>query len=471
MLKKNYLHLLLLFICINSRILTSIFYIEDIDSLRFALSIKDYDIDKLQPHFPGYPVYCFLLKIFYQITKSTGISSSIIGGISVYIIIIYILRICKIEIKTRIGFICCVLVFFNPIIWIMSNRYMPDLFGLSILVASTFYILFSDRKNQLLKGYFLTGFLGGIRLSYLPFLLVPVICTLAKVKNKTSPLLFIVLGFFIWLIPLTWLIGLDSLILNALKQSSGHFRDFGGTILTDTDWIIRMKYLVMGIWSDGFGGYWPGRSLQTIPLSISFLYLLKIGFVGTSKYLKFDKSLKILIISTLVYLLWIYFFQNIIFKSRHVLPLLIIIFVKIVIGQKYILKTQGIVLNFILLIFFITSISITAQLVRQHKKPNAIAKLKDSISMLPTSANIISFPLINFYLKSHGLKNNFINISDISDFNKLNIDKLENIYVIGVFQDKDIEKLNLVPEKVFYHNPYVNRMWPELHKYKIGKHN
>ena len=91
--------------------------------------------------------------------------------------------------------------------------------------------------------------------------------------------------------------------------------------------------------------------------------------------------------------------------------------------------------------------------------------------MLPTSANIISFPLINFYLKSHGLKNNFINISDISDFNKLNIDKLENIYVIGVFQDKDIEKLNLVPEKVFYHNPYVNRMWPELHKYKIGKHN
>ena len=91
MLNQNRTYLVLLLLCLGSRILTSIFYIEDIDSLRFALSIKEFDINKLQPHFPGYPVYCFFLKILYQITKNAGISFSILGGISVYIIIIYVL--------------------------------------------------------------------------------------------------------------------------------------------------------------------------------------------------------------------------------------------------------------------------------------------------------------------------------------------------------------------------------------------
>ena len=45
--------------CIGSRLLSTIYYIEDLDSLRFALSMVDYDVAKLQPHFPAIP--CFLL--------------------------------------------------------------------------------------------------------------------------------------------------------------------------------------------------------------------------------------------------------------------------------------------------------------------------------------------------------------------------------------------------------------------------
>ena len=38
---------------------STIYYIEDLDSLRFALSMIDYDVAKLQPHFPAYPVFLF----------------------------------------------------------------------------------------------------------------------------------------------------------------------------------------------------------------------------------------------------------------------------------------------------------------------------------------------------------------------------------------------------------------------------
>ena len=55
--------------CVVTRIASTIYYIEDADSLRFALGILDYDVVKYQPHFPGYPVYCFLVKIFYFFYK------------------------------------------------------------------------------------------------------------------------------------------------------------------------------------------------------------------------------------------------------------------------------------------------------------------------------------------------------------------------------------------------------------------
>ena len=79
--------------CVLTRIASTIYYIEDADSLRFALGILDYDVVKYQPHFPGYPVYCFLVKIFYSFTNSLAISFSIVGGVACLCIIYFIAKI------------------------------------------------------------------------------------------------------------------------------------------------------------------------------------------------------------------------------------------------------------------------------------------------------------------------------------------------------------------------------------------
>ena len=47
------------------------------------------------------------------------------------------------------------------------------------------------------------------------------------------------------------------------------------------------------------------------------------------------------------------------------------------------------------------------------------------------------------------------------------IGERENVYVIGNFDDQDVKKLDLVLDEVFFHNPYVNRMWSELRKYRL----
>jgi len=96
LLDKKYFFPILLLFSVITRIVTTVYYIEDIDSLRFALSMQEYSLVKLQPHFPGYPVFIFFAKILYLLTGNMGISFSIIGSISLFVIIYYSIKLCNI---------------------------------------------------------------------------------------------------------------------------------------------------------------------------------------------------------------------------------------------------------------------------------------------------------------------------------------------------------------------------------------
>ena len=119
--------------------------------------------------------------------------------------------------------------------------------------------------------------------------------------------------------------GFDNLVYLAQNQTIGHFTDYGGTILTENHWLDRFKYFFHTIWSDGLGGYWIGRSNITL---ISSLFLLPILFYSCKKILNDPMSYKkvhMLIISVILYSIFIMFFQNIIYKSRHVMPVVFLI--------------------------------------------------------------------------------------------------------------------------------------------------
>ena len=473
MLKKvsqNHSYLLLLLACIVSRLATSIYYIEDIDSLRFALSIEDYDISKLQPHFPGYPVFCFIAKILFLIIGSKAASFSIIGGVSVFAIIYFILKISKIEINNRIGIFCSFIIFFNPIIWLMSNRYMPDLMGLAIAVACMYYL--TDKSNNtknLIYGYIFIGLLVGVRLSYVPLIIIPFIFHLIKNDQRFYLFLSCCGGCLVWLIPLIYITGYENLYLAASKQTIGHFTDFGGTVLTDNNIYYRSLKLIRSIWADGLGGYWSGRAWQTGFLSISYAYFLYLGYIGSRKYLKYDKSFVMIIYCIVLYTLWIFFFQNVIYKTRHILPILIIVFMLVTIGHKYISEPKAIIYNTFVGAFFIALVTVTFTLVNQHKNPTAVSRLKDSIVLGHNNGTIISTPLINYYMKRHGVQSDFINVEDEGQISRLNSSEKEEALIIGNFQGLFENNYSIKTETTYFHNPYVNRMWPRIDTYRLYK--
>ena len=459
--------LILFAVCVISRTFTSIYYIEDIDSLRFALALKEYNIVDLQPHFPGYPVFCFVAKIFFLITNSMGVTFSLIGGISVFIIIHFTLRLSNIEFYTPLGLFSSALIFLNPLLWLMSNRYMPDIFGVAISIAGIYFLISKkDDQKAAMIGLFLTGVLAGTRLSYLPLMIIPIYSVMRIHQQRRYLFYSLISGCIVWLFPLIWVTGIDDLLLAATKQTMGHFTDFGGTSITDGNWKIRLAKLFSSIWSDGLGGYWLGRSWQTLFLSIPLVYFTYFGIYYMVNTFYKDKTYRLMLYSMLAYTVWIFFFQNIIYKSRHVIPILTILIYFLINGQKEILW-NSIRSKMIVVMFFISLISVTSVLVTQHKSQTAISKLKDELLEVDNKKNIISIPLIQYYLETHGVMANYINVKEIGQVRL--IDGIEDVLIVGNYGELFQNDHQLIPDRIYFHNPYVNRMWPKVETFRLEK--
>ena len=158
----------LLVLCIASRLLGAIYYVEDLDSLRFALAVVDYDVPRLQPHFPAYPVFCFAAKMLYALTGRYAPAFAVLGGLSTFAILFFTLGLARIRLASSTGLIAAFLLLFNPLLWLMSNRWMPDAMGAACVLASL-WCLGRPERGKAAWGFLIAGLSLGVRLSYAPW--------------------------------------------------------------------------------------------------------------------------------------------------------------------------------------------------------------------------------------------------------------------------------------------------------------
>ena len=462
-----------LIICIGSRLLSTIYYIEDLDSLRFALSMVDYDVAKLQPHFPAYPVFCSIAKLLYAITGRYAVAFSLIGGLSTFFTCYWMLKIAAIRVKTLVGIATVFVICMNPLLWLMSNRYMPDAMGVACMLASLYFL---STSRQAYIGFFLAGILLGVRLSYLPILLPALLIQLWQaggvkgIASGRAPLLIAAsaVGTGVWLIPLIGITGWDALVTAARTQSYGHFSDFGGTIATHPSTWMRVTKLFESVWADGFGLYWQGRHLITGCATIALCGIIAANWCSESRQ---DREFPLtgafkhpIFAGCVLYVAWIFLGQNVIHKSRHVLPILPFLGLGIAIACSRIVpqKSKSGFLPQLacgcLIVFSLCYSYVTLTLVVQHTKPTAIAQVQQYLrAQQNEKLHIVSVPLIKYYLASQGVKAVYIPIKSAADLEQLNALETEFV-VIGSPLPNRLPKT----EKRFYHNPYVNRMWPEI---------
>ena len=445
--------------------MTSINYAEDIDSLRFALSVRfDYNILEQRPHFPGYPVFCFLAKVLYTLTQSISVSFSMIGSISIFLIIILSEKIYRLLNFTSSSIFLKFLIFFNPFLWILSNRYMSDLFGLSILMCIIFFLIKYIKNNSrkdLFAGFFILGIAAGVRLSFLPFLFPMLFYLFYKNKQQIHKMTFsLFCGVILWLAPLILITGPENIFNLMINDSYGHFNKWGGTVLSSKmNFSDRLISTIESIWADGMSGYWPGRHWITIIISLSYIFLI----IKSIHYVRLVETKNVhilLILSVICYFVWAFLFQNVAYKPRHIIPVLPFIFMIINIGFSAINKKQK---YFIFLFSVISLITISINLTSHHQnKKTAINQMKDYV----VNRNIekkafYSSRLISDYVKAH--QSHFGTLESYEIYNRDIVrQKYIDGYVIFSTENLDTTFFQKVKTINFFHNPYVNRLWSKV---------
>jgi len=462
-------------VCVASRLATTISYIEDPDSLRFALSVADeYDVAALQPHFPGYPVFWAVAELFYAPSGTFSASFSMVGGLATAGLIWGLLRLCSVSLRSVEGWALTSIVALNPLLWLMGNRYMPDLLGTAWAVATLAVLLrtvSTERdgidERMALVGIVLTGLLAGLRLSYLPLLLVPVPLALWHSSVRGRLVLAGAGSVAVWLVPMILDTGLWTLVDVAWEQTTGHFTDFGGTVQTESDLGRRVLGTVQGLWADGFGAWWPGRHPLTALVGVGILGTGGLGLCRLwTREKRTDRRLWVLAACVLAYGLWMFFFQNVVHKSRHVLPILALLLPFPALGAAALWRMKTWAPRGAALLAVGAYAVVTLVLVNQHRTPSAIAQAKAFVESQTQQAGptrVASVPLVNTYLRAQQVNARFLSIEDSSDVRRLRAAETGRTLVVGTYASL----LNRSPTRThtFYHNPHVNRMWPEVTVY------
>jgi len=465
---------LLLLACVGSRAATTITYVEDPDSLRFALTVaEEFDVAALQPHFPGYPVFWFVTELFAAPTGYFSGSFSVVGGLATAGLVWGLLHLWGHDLLSTEGLALAAVVFFNPLLWLMGNRYMPDLLGTAGAVAVLAVLVEALRRTGpsarrwAVAGMALAGLLAGLRLSYLPLLLLPVLSVLWHVEGRARQIAAGGLGVLVWLVPMTLDTGFWPLVDVAWSQTTGHFTEFGGTVQTESDLSRRAAGFVQGVWADGLGGWWPGRHPLTI---FSGLGMLGAGGLGAGRFWArgrlSSRRAGLLGAAVLLYGLWIFFFQNVVHKSRHVLPLLALLLPLPAAGLAVLWQPRAWLRRSALVATLGGYATVTLVLVIQHRSPTAIAQAKRYVEDQTARHNTVrvaSKPLVNTYLRRQQVEARYLSVDDSADVRRLRRAKRGRTLVVGTYA----ALLDRAPtaRRRFYHNPYVNRMWPEVTVY------
>ena len=271
-----------------------------------------------------------------------------------------------------------------------------------------------------------------------------------------------------WLIPFILITGLENLYNVSLGHINGHFYKWGGSVLTSSSsYSFRLEKIIESIWSDGMGGWWSGRHFITLLLSIGwFISFLNIRSFRFNDY-KNNRLIILLFASNTFYLLWIFFFQNVVYKPRHTIPFLPFILMISTLGLLSIsnsFKNK----NIFIYPFFILLFAITSFLNWQHQSPSAISQIKTFIINQDSDYKVFcSSNLINTYMKKHEGAEDIVFLSTSS------LEQIRKYYQSGynIYSTKNLADSGMELEfhNIFYHNPYVNRLWSSMRIYEYKK--
>jgi hypothetical protein len=176
--------------------------LEDIDSINFALGLRDFDPARHQPHPPGSPVYIALGRLLLMVVSAVGsslshttaaaLTLSLWSASAGAIALVAAVRVFEAAAPRQWGTIWSAVVLAAcPLFWLSGLRPMSDLPGLAVaLVAQALILRGRHDRRRLIAGAVVAGLGAGIRVQTL-WLTVPLL-GLAIVRQRGAGIVWIV---------------------------------------------------------------------------------------------------------------------------------------------------------------------------------------------------------------------------------------------------------------------------------------
>ena len=230
--------------------------LEDIDSINFALGLRDFDVAKHQPHPPGYPVFVALAKTSAGILQALGVRDpapaalallSALAGTALIPLLFVLFR--RLGAGVHLAWWAMAVVVCAPLMWFTALRPLSDMTGLALATATQLCLLTAlgrqggssrdvDRTSSvrwLVAGAALCGLTAGIRAQTVmltaPLFLAVLVWprTGVSLRGRLLAVAAALGGVVVWAIPLLAANGGLEGYLTALGSQAGE--DFSGVVM------------------------------------------------------------------------------------------------------------------------------------------------------------------------------------------------------------------------------------------------
>jgi hypothetical protein len=292
------------------------------DAIGFLRGIQHFDVARLQPHFPGYPVYVALARAARAFGLSPLDAATLISALMAGVTTLAVWRLGR-ALGGRAGGACATGLYAGAALpWLLGGAPLPESTAVAF-GAWAFALLVDPERARPAAGAVCAALMLGARPDYAPLALSWLLVALFVVERDRAALrraaILGPLAICAWLLPLTALVGPARLFALGRTHLAGHFEAWGGSIATRPGLGLRASAFVRDLFFDGLA---PNPALLAALVTLILAALLWRARRGG-----WSRAGKVALLVAAPYALWVFFGQNVIEQPRHLLPLVVMLLV------------------------------------------------------------------------------------------------------------------------------------------------
>lgn len=277
---------------------------DDYDSIGFVRALDQFDLQKLQPHFPGYPVFVALGRLAHMLIASPLVAAQTVSAAAAAVTAVALWQIVAPRGGARAAATALALYAFAALPWLLGGAALSDMTATAL--AALAFAAFDGAPAA--SGLFIALMLGA-RASYWPIALSwGAAIWLWQIAAWRRAAVGAVAGTLLWLVPFLLLVGPSAALSLGRTHLHGHFTIWGGSIATSPGLWPRALAFARDLFLDGL---------------VPHAWLLAAAAIVVASTRPRAPSAKALAVLALPYAAWAFFAQNIVEQPRHALPLVI----------------------------------------------------------------------------------------------------------------------------------------------------